>query len=139
MVALSPRTSPWWSMYVELPNLQLQKFHHKFRRRFRMPYEQFLKVLEDMKDEELFCRWSNACDAVGQQASPLELLLLGSLRYLGRGWTFDDLEESTAISEETHRQFFHVFITWGSTKLFDAFVRMPQTAASTYISIILVL
>jgi hypothetical protein len=37
-------------------------------------------------------------------------MLLGTLRYLGREWTFDDLEEAMLIDEETHRQFFHHFI-----------------------------
>ena len=54
-------------------------------------------------------------------------MLLGSLRYIGRGWTFDDIEECTAIHEETHRQFFHVFLHWGSTTLFAAHVRTPST------------
>ena len=30
--------------------------------------------------------------------SNIKLLLLGALRYLGRGHTFDDIEEATAIS-----------------------------------------
>jgi len=30
--------------------------------------------------------------------------------YLGRGWTFDDIEENTGISQETHRQFFHALL-----------------------------
>ena len=50
---------------------------------------------------------SNCAEA---NASPLELLILESLRYLGRGYTFDDLEVCTAISEELHRVFFHQFI-----------------------------
>lgn len=49
-------------------------------------------------------------DAVGRDGSPLELLILGALRYLGRGWSFDDLEEATGISQEVHRRFFHLFI-----------------------------
>jgi hypothetical protein len=36
-------------------------------------------------------------------------MLLGSLCYLGRGFTFDDLEESTFVSESSHRKFFHEF------------------------------
>ena len=67
------------------------------------------------------------CDATGKKSSPLELLILGSLRYLGRGWTFDDCEESTAISEEVHRKFFHQFILIGSTVLFDRYVLTPRT------------
>jgi hypothetical protein len=56
-------------------------------------------------------------------------MILGALRYLGRGWTFDDCEESTAISEEVHRVFFHQFIKIGSTILFEKYVRTPQTSA----------
>ncbi len=37
--------------------------------------------------------------------TPIPLLLLTSLRYLGRGLTFDDLAENTAMSEETVRVF----------------------------------
>ena len=44
---------------------------------------------------------------------PLKLLLLSALRYLGRGWTFDDLEEATAINNETMRQFFTNFWNLG--------------------------
>ena len=61
--------------------------------------------------------------------SPIELLVLGALRYLGRGWTFYDLEESTAVSLEVHRCFFHVFIDYGSTVLFERYVSAPKTFA----------
>jgi hypothetical protein len=62
---------------------------------------------------------------VGLAASPMELLLLGSLRYLGRGWSFDDLEESTSISQETHRCFFHIFIQFGRPILYPLYVIHP--------------
>jgi hypothetical protein len=58
----------------------------------------------------------------------LELLLLGSLQYLGRGWTFDDLEETTAISLEVHRKFFRQFIGVGSSILYPILVVVPQAA-----------
>jgi hypothetical protein len=61
-----------------------------------------------------------------KQASPIELLVLGSLRYLGRGWTFDDVEENTAISKEVHRTFFHRFVELGSTVLYDKYVLTPD-------------
>ena len=32
----------------------------------------------------------------------MELLVLGTLFYLGHGWTFDDCEESTAIDKDVH-------------------------------------
>ena len=55
----------------------------------------------------------------------MELLLLGSLRYLGRGWTFDDCEESTAIDQDVHRIFFRVFLQFGSTVLYRKWVLTP--------------
>ena len=62
--------------------------------------------------------------------SPIELLLLTSLQYLGRGWTFDDLEECTAISAEVIRVFFHCFISFGSDVLFRKWVDQPMTIDS---------
>jgi hypothetical protein len=47
---------------------------------------------------------------------PLQLLVMGSLWYLGRGLTFDDLEEATYISESSHHFFFHGFTKVMSTK-----------------------
>jgi hypothetical protein len=57
----------------------------------------------------------------------MELLVLGSLQYLGRGWTFDDLEESTFIDQEVHRVFFHNFVEFGANKLYPKFVIVPST------------
>ena len=57
----------------------------------------------------------------------MELLLLGLLCYLGRGWTFNDCEESTAIDKEVHRIFFPVFFVYGSTStvLYKRWVLTP--------------
>ena len=41
------------------------------------------------------------------------------------GWTFDDIEESTAISADTHCRFLHCFLDYGSTVLFNKFVKFP--------------
>ena len=49
----------------------------------------------------------NAYDATGRAGVPLELKVLGYLRVLGRGWYFDDVAESTGMSEETARVSFH--------------------------------
>ncbi|CAB9523595.1 Plant transposon protein [Seminavis robusta] len=65
---------------------------------------------------------------MGQESFPIQLMVLGALRYLGRGLTFDDLKEFTAINEETHRQFFHVFIQFGSSDLFQEYVTHPVNA-----------
>jgi hypothetical protein len=46
-------------------------------------------------------------------STPIPLLLTSLLRYLGGGWTFDDLSENTAISQHVIRDFFHVLSTLG--------------------------
>jgi hypothetical protein len=105
-----PRHSSWYQMYVEHPDLTAKGLK-KFRRRFRLPYAEFLKLRNSLLEEDDFSRWhTGKCDHFGSRASPIELLLLGTLRYLGRGLTFDDIEEGTQVSEECHRQFFHKFI-----------------------------
>ena len=141
---LTPQVSNWYVQYISSPNLSSRKWRKRFRRvssiivaakhlltnltnycilgqRFRVPYEDFLDLLQQMKEDPVFNRWLRK-DAVGKPATPIELLLLGSLRYLGRGWTFDCLQEATAVSEETHRVFFHVFIRWGNSTLFEKHV-----------------
>jgi hypothetical protein len=92
-----------------------------------MPYPEFPKLLERLKSSGRFQRSYNR-DAVKRPSSPIELLLLGALRYIGRGLTFNDLEEFTAINEETHRQFFHVFIKFGAEVLYPVFVQFPTNA-----------
>jgi DDE superfamily endonuclease len=127
MVFLKPEQTYWYLVYVKNPMVEDAKWQKKFRRRFRMPYSEFPGMLDRMRDSGMFKRWYGT-DAVKKPASPIELLLLGALRYLGRGLTFDDLEEYTAINEETHRQFFHIFIKFGAEYLYPRFVYYPKTA-----------
>lgn len=122
-----PRQTYWYSAYVSAPDLDNPQFHVLFRLRFRLPHAQFLELNHRLENEALFSRWHdgkvNPWSRV--QSTPISLLLLTSLRYLGRGWTFDDLAENTSISEETIRVFFHVFIDFGSTVLYSLYVRAP--------------
>jgi hypothetical protein len=101
-----------------------------FRNRFRVPYDEFIKLTNDIMKDDLFCRWSNK-DACGNQPSDIRLLLLGTLRYLGRAHTFDDLSESTYISQEVHRQFFNAFIQYGSTVLYNKYVTNAYSSIDT--------
>ena len=126
MEEIPPTESLWYHAYITCPHLDDSRFHQKFRRRFRLPYSSFLDLVEDAREGNWFPRWTGK-DATGKESSPLELLILGAFRYLGRGFTFDDLEECTAISEEVHRVFFHKFITIGSTILYDKYVSAPLT------------
>jgi hypothetical protein len=56
---------------------------------------------------------------------PLELKILSALRYLGRGWTFNELAEAPAIAGHTMRPFFMDFISWGAENYFQEYVVEP--------------
>ena len=129
LVALVPKESLWWSHYIENPPLQSSRFHSKFRHRFRLDYNLFLQLLEVVKSEtRLFGKWTKK-DAAGRDSSPIELLLLGTLRYIGRDAKLDDMEENTAVSLETHRLFLHSFLEFASTVLYERHVVAPNTIA----------
>ena len=119
---LTPYQSNWYILYVSNAP-KTRAFYAKFRCRFRLPYNSFISFVAEARSKNWFPRWTKIT------SSPLELMMLGSLRYLGRGWTFDDIEESTGIDEETHRQFFHHFINIGSTALYNQHVVTPTTPA----------
>ena len=124
-----PRQTFWYSTYVLHPDLENPHFHQVFRLRFRLPYAQFLELNERLETDASFSRWHagkiNPWSRV--ETTPISLLLLTSLRYLGRGWTFDDLAENTSISQETIRVFFHTFINFGSTVLYKQYICPPKT------------
>ena len=129
---MTPKLSNWWVGYIQDPHPECCLWSKSFRLRFRLPYEEFVKLLKTMQEDDdrsnvYFQRWKTVelletngghCRPPPRKVSPIELLLLGTLRYLGRGWTFDDLEESTYISRDVHRCFFHKFCAWGAKVLY---------------------
>ena len=84
LVAIPPTESCWYGQYIDCPQVNDSRFLSKFRARFRLPYDSFVEFVQEAKNEMWFPRWMG-CDATGKPASPVELLILGSLRYLGRG------------------------------------------------------
>jgi hypothetical protein len=118
---LPPEMTNWYLSYVgcDLCRTDSQKAK-KFRRRFRLPHDKYLELLEKVKADPIFKSHMGTSGKNQTKAKPIELLVLGSLRYLGRGWTFDDLEENTGIGEETFRRFFHKFIDFGCCKVLRA-------------------
>ncbi len=103
---IPPTESLWFQFYVR--NFYINedaKLQKAFWRRFRLPYQQYLELVENVKSNELFHRWCGV-NSKNKKVSPVELLLLGTLQYLGCGWTFDDCEESTAIDKDVHCCFF---------------------------------
>lgn len=129
---VDPFTTYWYKAYVNNPKIGDARFEKVFRNRFRLPigsYRDILRRISDPDDDwsEDFKRWHN-CNAAGKKPKPISLLLLGALRYLGRGWTFDDIEEATGIDDDVHRCFLHRFIKFGSTKLYAKYVIAPASS-----------
>ena len=124
------RSSGWYRDYVlnQTKWINKKKYANKFRRRFRMPMHAFQDLMSKIRNENWFPH-AEAVNAIGQIGVPLDILVLGTLWYLGRGWTFDDLEEATGIHEETHRRFFHNFVRHGKERLYPEYVKEPSTLA----------
>jgi DDE superfamily endonuclease len=137
MRRVTPKLSGWWLDYIENPEPDCPSWNKVFRQRFRLPYLSYIEILEWVTGDGcdgLFDRWRAEADGYtgrknNKKVSPIELLLLGTLRYLGRGWTFDDIEEGTKVSREVHRCFFHAFTTFGAKFLYPRFVHMPHTTS----------
>ena len=79
-----------------------------------------IQFVSDSKEKYWLPRWSH-----WNSTCPIELLILGGFQYLGRGWTFDDLEESTTISTEVQQNYFHEFIAIGANVLYPMNVLTP--------------
>ena len=75
-----PEDSLWYKAYVSNflmlePESSMAK---KFRERIRLPYPNFLHLVASVSESELFDRWCGH-KRNNKQASPIELLVLGSL------------------------------------------------------------
>ena len=77
-----------------------------FRNRFTVPYQLFLELLAMAKI------WfpQREYDAFGKEVAPIELKLLGTLRMLGKGCSWDLLYELSGVSAEVHRRWTSKFI-----------------------------
>ena len=109
---LTPRKTFWCMYYLNSFPADDAYFEKKFRSRFRIPYDSFIELLSDIKIHPLFKRWHHKRVDTSVK---LGLLLLGSLHYLGRGWTLDDLEEATSISQHVHRDFLEPLLSMVKT------------------------
>ena len=79
---ITPKDTLWYLLYVKEPPRN-NRIADLFRRRFRLPYGCYLTLLDHIKQHPSFCAYRRV-DCVGYRSTELSLLLLGSLRYLGR-------------------------------------------------------
>ena len=120
-------SSEWYKRYVlEFRKHKNRRHSEKFRRRFRMPYTSFSELVDTARTDNWFPSYEK-CNALGQKGVPLEILILGALRYLGRGWTYDDISERTGVSEEVHRIFFKAFVKAVRNHMYPVWVKRPET------------
>ena len=123
----TPMDCVWWVNHVTHAENMTPRMHDKFRRRFRMPFDAWKEFVNTLNQNELFRPWHRgAKNCAGAPCSPIELLSLGALRYIGRKCTFDDLEEVTFISERTHQRFFKKIIQYGAEHLYPEHVIAPN-------------
>ena len=122
---LLPTDTLWYLLYISIPP-NTPRMLKLFRRRFRLPYDTFLTLSNEISTNPMFARW-NRCDAVGVKPSDRKLLLLGVLRYIGRAWTLDDVAEANGISLFVNRDFLLCFLEYGSTVLYKKWVLDPAS------------
>jgi hypothetical protein len=52
----NPLDTTWYHMYVSHPMIRCLKFNRKFRQRFRLPYDKFLELVAQAREERWFPR-----------------------------------------------------------------------------------
>jgi Plant transposon protein. len=123
--------SVFYKTYI-LPSLQDNSPIHDvattigkmFQRLFRVPFCVFKEICSGIRGHHVIPK--HGYGAKGSETVKLPLLVLGALRILGSGCTFDAQEELTGVSRDTHRKFFHdIFCTWGQHVAKDI-ITMPD-------------
>jgi len=110
-VYFSLYNSVWLKAYLHKPNLSDKAFLENFRQRFRVGFNQFTDLVKKCEGSEVFGRWFS------------DVILL-------RRWNFFFLvqvgvgclmisKKPPVKAGKLHRNFFHHFITFGSTVLFS--------------------
>ena len=129
------QNSIFWKKYVK-PGLNKDDPIHdeysregrKFRSRFRVPYKVFLEIVDDVKKTNGLPNFKVLLN--GKEGVHIYLLILGSLRALASGCTFDAIEELTCVSQEAHRVFFQdEFCMWGM-RVGPDHIKMPDDTES---------
>jgi hypothetical protein len=100
-----PKISNWWLDYVRDERGTFRDPNHRdgrlFMYRFSFSFLDMKELIKKVKEPgESF--WKSGQDAAGRESSPIDLLVLGSMRILTRNVTLDDLYEQTFISAEVH-------------------------------------
>ena len=131
-----PKNSIWWIEFLEdnwgiYKNAAPDSYKGKqFRHKFRMTWWALNKFLDTCKRERWFAEREfdeEETDGRRKRKVPVELLIMGSLAFLGGSISFENLPEVTNISSQTHRAFFDEFTDIGATKMYALWIKIPST------------
>jgi hypothetical protein len=104
-----------------------------FRRRFRVPYQVYCKLVHMCIDKKLFGESSaREFDIAYRLICPVEIKMLSVLRILGQNWNFDDIAEATLMGETTARRAFDSFCENLVTHFYDAYVTKRPKVKESY-------
>ena len=112
-----------WYLFMKRDLTDLNSRDAKlFRNRFTVPYQLFKQLLAHA--EEWFPQ--KKYDVCGKKTTPIFLKLLGTLRMLGKGCSWDLLYELSGISGEVHRKWTYQFLDKFSKKMYPLHVHGPR-------------
>ena len=118
------RESFWYNfMQRDLSDMK-SKDGKIFRLRFTVPYQMFQQLLAYATE------WfpQKDYDICGRETTPIFLKLLGTLRMLGKGCSWDLLYELSGISGEVHRKWTHAFLAKFSNEMYPVYVHGPRNS-----------
>jgi hypothetical protein len=138
---VSKKDAPWQRM-LDMNDKGLNTIHDEstadgkyFRRRFRCPFSLFKCLIAEILKDQWFLGFgpngegrTNAIKLESNRGASLQVMVLSSLRVLGRGVAFDECFDGSGCKEECIRVFFHKFCPMFVKKLMPSVVRPPLTA-----------
>ena len=96
----------------------------QFRRRFGIPFALYQRIVTDAA-----VWFPPKPDAFGRLPVPIELKVLGSLRILAKGSSFDGIAELSMMHESTMQEWHHKFLSRFVTEFRDVWISYPKTVA----------
>lgn len=115
--------SCWWK-FLQRDNLSdlSSRDGKTFRNRFTVPYQLYTHLLSMAKN------WfpQNVVDSFGYEVTPISLKLLGTLRILGKGCSWDLLYELSGVSAEVHRRWTLAFLAKFALEMYPVYVHGPR-------------
>jgi Plant transposon protein len=121
----SYRDSFWYKFVMDRDLSDLTSRDGKFfRNRFTVPYQIFTELL--IRAQEWFPQ--KKYDVCGRETTPIFLKLLGTLRMLGKGCSWDLLYELSGVSAEVHRKWTLSFLDKFSKEMYPIYVHGPRNS-----------